>query len=164
MTAKTVRASSEYGRARRACLCHFRGKTQACLVRQATAKRGTVILADHRRDGGTRRTRLAQRAQFHEDAGFTDAEYTAAAEQLADGLYATWPRDVPFPMIGARPDLGVGVIGVIIVTEDGTSDVPGSIQKPTRLIDEADVESPFSIEIDDLHVFGSGTAASQIGR
>lgn len=101
-----------------------------------------------------------QRAQIIENAGFTDAEYTATADRLADDLYTTWPRDVYFPMIGPRPDLGVGVIGAILITEDGTSDVPGSIEVPTRLLDKADVELPFSIQIDDQHVFGPGTAAA----
>lgn len=102
-----------------------------------------------------------QQAQIIEDAGFTDAEYTAAAEELVVELLATWPEEVPFPMIGARPDLGVGVIGAIRIAEMGSSDASQSLHGSTRLLQEAEIEfeSPFSLQIDAERVFGPGTAA-----
>jgi hypothetical protein len=108
-----------------------------------------------------------QSAQIIEHAGFTHAQYRATAEKVIDELHATWPEDVPFPMIDVRPDLGVGAIGAILVTPDGTSDAAWSSEEPTlvlekatRLIQDADTQPPFSIEIDDKHVFGEGHAAS----
>jgi hypothetical protein len=108
-----------------------------------------------------------QSAQIIEHAGFTHAEYRGTAEKVIDELQATWPDNVPFPMIDVRPDLGVGAIGAILVTPDGTSDAAWSsdeptlvLEKATRLIEQADPEPPFSMEIDDKHVFGEGHAAS----
>ncbi|MGY4858640.1 hypothetical protein [Cryobacterium sp. AP23] len=104
-----------------------------------------------------------QPARIIEHAGFTDAEYTAAADQLVADLHATWPEDVPFPMIGERPDFGVGVIGVIRIADEGSPDATRVIHESTRLIHAADVESPFSIQIDEK-IFGPGTAATSIHR
>jgi len=105
-------------------------------------------------------TSTGQQAQIIEDTGFTQAEYRATAEKLIVDLHATWPQDVPFPMIDVRPDLGVGAIGAILVTPEDSSDSARSIQESTRLIEEADTESPFSIQIDEKQVFGEGEPAS----
>lgn len=96
-----------------------------------------------------------QQAKIIEDVGFTDAEYTARAEKLVVELQASWPKDVLFPMMGVRPDLGIGAIGVTPIAEAGSAD-------PTGLIQQIKVESPFSIEID-TNVLGPGTAA-EFGR
>ena len=98
-----------------------------------------------------------QPAQIIEDTGFTDAEYNATAEQLVVNLQAMWPKDVPFPMIGARPDFGVGVIGVTRIADESSSDATRLIQESTRLIEEAVVGPPFSIQID-KNVLGPGKA------
>ncbi|WEO78367.1 hypothetical protein BJQ94_04835 [Cryobacterium sp. SO2] len=104
-----------------------------------------------------------QQAQIIEHAGFTDAEYTATAEHLGADLQATWPTDVPLPMIGARPDVGVGVIGVTRIADEASPDATRVINESTRLIHEAAVESPFTIQID-TKIFGPGTAATSIDR
>ncbi|MEC5184806.1 ABC-type phosphate transport system substrate-binding protein [Cryobacterium sp. MP_3.1] len=98
-----------------------------------------------------------QPARIIEDAGFTDTEYNATAEQLVADLQATWPKEVPFPMVGARPDFGAGVIGVTRIVDEGSSDATRLIEESTRLIEEADVGSPFSIQID-KNVLGPGKA------
>ncbi|PXA72793.1 hypothetical protein [Cryobacterium arcticum] len=105
-------------------------------------------------------TATGQEARIIEDAGFTYAEYAAAAEKVVADLHAAWPQDVPFPIIGERPDLGVGVIGAIRVTPDADANAAWSIRESTRLIQEADASSPFSIQIDDERVFGEGHTAS----
>ncbi|TFC54539.1 MULTISPECIES: hypothetical protein [unclassified Cryobacterium] len=104
-----------------------------------------------------------QPAQILEDSGFTDAEYNATAEQLVADLQATWPTNVPFPMIGARPDFGVGVLGVTRIADEGSSDAARLIQESTRLIEEADVGSPFSVQVD-KNVLGPGKPATAVDR
>lgn len=101
-----------------------------------------------------------QQAQIIEDTGFTQTEYRAAAEKVILDLRAIWPQDVPFPMIDVRPDLGVGAIGAIRIADEGSSDANRVISEATRLVQEADVESPFSIQIDE--VFGPGSATTPI--
>ena len=111
-------------------------------------------------------TSTGQQAQIIEDTGFTRAEYAAAADRFIVALEATWPQDVPFPMFGERPDLGVGTIGAILVTPDAarSSEEPTEVlEVATRLIEEADTESPFSIQIDETRVYGEGHAASSEG-
>ena len=103
-----------------------------------------------------------QPAEIIEHAGFTNAQYNAEAERLVTGLQARWPSDVPFPMIGARPDFGVGVIGVIRIADEGSADATRVIQESTRLIEEANVKAPFSIQIDHDRVFGEGHTASYV--
>jgi len=105
-------------------------------------------------------TSTGQEARIIEDAGFTQAEYAAAAEKVVADLRATWPQNVPFPIIGERPDLGIGVIGAIRVTRDTDANAAWSIRESTRLLQEADAESPFSIQIDDEHLFGEVHTAS----
>ena len=93
-----------------------------------------------------------QRAQIIEDAGFTDAEYTATADKLVAEVHATWPAGVLFPMIGPRPDLGIGAIGITRIAEEGSPDSTGLIQ-------QIEVESPFTIQIDE-NVYGPGKTAA----
>ncbi|WP_133160272.1 hypothetical protein [Cryobacterium zongtaii] len=109
-------------------------------------------------------TMTGQQAQVVEDTGFTQAEYSAAADKVIADLQETWPADVPFPMIGVRPDLGVGAIGANLITNGESLDAARSIQKSTGLIEEADTESPFSIQIDEENVFGPLKAATSIDR
>ena len=52
------------------------------------------------------------------------------------------------------------MIGAIRVTPDADANAAWSIRESTRLIQEADAKSPFSIQIDDEHVFGEGHTAS----
>lgn len=113
-------------------------------------------------------TSTGQQAQIVEDTGFTQAEYTAAADKVIADLSETWPHDVPFPMIGERPDLGVGVIGAVRVTADASAktaqsnedSAQSSLEESTRLIELADTKPPFSIQVDDQRVFGEGHTAS----
>jgi hypothetical protein len=108
-------------------------------------------------------TSTGQQAQIIEDTGFTQAEYQATAEKVIVDLRATWPQNLPFPIIGVRPDLGVGIIGAIRVTPDAARSSDESAQvleESTRLIEEADTESPFSIQVDDERVYGDGHTAS----
>lgn len=101
-----------------------------------------------------------QQAQIIEDAGFTDAEYNATAEKLVVGLQATWPEDVPFPMIGARPDLGAGVIGVTRIVEVGSSQIAEDASSDaTQSIQEIVIELPFSIQIE-IDTLGPGKTAA----
>jgi hypothetical protein len=110
-----------------------------------------------------------QQAQIIEDTGFTQAEYTAAADEVIADLKETWPQNVPFPIVGERPDLGVGVIGAVRVTADASANAAqsneessqSSLEESTRLIEKAGTEPPFSIQIDDERVFGEGHTSSK---
>ena len=109
-------------------------------------------------------TSTGQQAQIIEHTGFTESEYKAAADKAIADLRRTWPQDVPFPIIGGRPDLGVGVIGAVRVTADAAQSnelsAKSSLEESSRLIEKAETGSPFSIQIDYERVFGEGHAAS----
>jgi hypothetical protein len=104
-----------------------------------------------------------QQAQIIEHTRFTQAEYRATAERVITDLQATWPQDVPFPMIDVRPDLGVGAIGAIRIADEGSPDATQVIQESARLIQEADIEAPFSIQIDE-DVFGPSMPATSLAE